>query len=239
MIKINNLVKKYGNFTAVDNLSLEIQDGEIFALLGLNGAGKTTTINILSSLISKTSGEVIINDLNLDTESAKIKELLNVSPQETAVANNLTVYENLDLIATLYNVKNKEKEIDDIIEKFLLSQKKDSRAKTLSGGQKRRLSLAMSLITKPKILILDEPTLGLDIKARKELWKIINDYKRHATIILTTHYLEEAESLADRIGIMNKGKLAIVGTSDEIISKTNSEDFEGAFLKFAGEDENE
>ncbi len=239
MIKINNLTKKYGNYTAIDNLTLHIKKGEIFALLGLNGAGKSTTINILCSLIKKTSGQIFIDNLNLDTDAIKIKQIINLSPQETAIANNLTVKENLLFIADLYNITNKNEEITSLLTKFNLIKKEKSLAKTLSGGQKRKLSLAMALITKPKILILDEPTLGLDIKSRKELWEMIKEYNKNSTIILTTHYLEEAEQLADRIAILDKGKLSALGTVQEIINSSNSQNFESAFLKLTGEDENE
>lgn len=234
MIRIENLVKKFGSFTAVDNLCLEIPSNKIFALLGLNGAGKSTTINILCSLLTKTSGKVFVDDYDLDKDASKIKKIVNLSPQDTAVANNLTVEENLDLIATLYAVENKKEKIEKIISQFGLTSKAKARAKTLSGGQKRRLSLAMAFITSPKILILDEPTLGLDIKSRKELWKIIEEIKSKATIILTTHYLEEAQSLADQIAIMANGKLKALGTVEEILQKTNQTNFEDAFLMLAG-----
>lgn len=236
-IRIENLVKTYGKLVAVNNLSLEIFDGEIFALLGLNGAGKSTTIHVLSGLIEKTSGQVCVHGYDLDKEGGEIKKILCVSPQETAVANNLTVYENLELIASLYEVPDKASAVEKMIEAFRLQEKRDARARTLSGGQKRRLSLAMALIVDPKILILDEPTLGLDVTARRELWKIISEYKNKMTILLTTHYLEEAEHLADRIGIIKKGKLVICGTKEEIVAKTGKENFEEAFIDLAGGDD--
>ena len=237
-IRIEHLVKKYGKFIEVDDLSVEIYDNEIFALLGLNGAGKSTTINVLSALITKTSGQVCVHGYDLDKNAKEIKKIVCVSPQETAVANNLSVYENLELIATLYEVADKEKAVDAMIEKFRLREKQNAKAKTLSGGQKRRLSLAMALIVGPKILILDEPTLGLDVTARKGLWKIISGYKDKMTILLTTHYLEEAENLADRIGVMKKGKLVACGTKEEIVKTADAENFEEAFIRLAGgEDE--
>lgn len=236
MIKIEKLTKKYGSLLALENISLEIKDKEIFVLLGLNGAGKSSLIKILCTLENKTSGKVVVNDIDLDSEKERIRKILNLSPQETAVANNLTVRENLDFIASLYDITNKDKEIDFLIEKFSLKSKENVRAKTLSGGQKRKLSLAMALITKPQILILDEPTLGLDIKSRKELWKIINDYKSQATILMTTHYLEEAEHLADSIAILDKGKVVIAGTLPEILQKTGFKDLETVFLEMTGEE---
>ena len=239
MIHISNLVKKYGSMTAVNGLSLEVSDGQVFALLGLNGAGKSTTIKILCSLTKKTSGEVYIDGKNLDTQAEEIKQIVNLSPQETAVANHLTVRENLRLIADLYGVENAAQAVAEMLKKFTLSAKADVFAKTLSGGQKRRLSLAMALISSPKLLILDEPTLGLDIKARRELWQMIQECRTRATILLTTHYLEEAESLADVIGVMNHGKLVACGTAEEIKKLAGTESFEDAFLALAGGEENE
>ncbi|MBO5310104.1 MAG: ABC transporter ATP-binding protein [Clostridia bacterium] len=234
MIQIQNLCKRFGNFCAVNNLSLHIKKGEVFALLGLNGAGKSTTIGILCGLIEKTSGTVLIDNKNLDTQLEAIKKSVNLSPQETAIAPNLTVFENLELIATLYGQKSQEK-IFDTIKQFSLQEKTNVLAKKLSGGQKRRLSVAMAIITNPKILILDEPTLGLDIKARKKLWEIIKTLAQTTTIILTTHYLEEAEALANRIGVMANGKLVGEGTRTELIARTKTQNFEDAFLKLTEE----
>lgn len=237
MISIQNLVKKYGKFVAVDGLSVEIADNETFALLGLNGAGKSTTINVICSLTNKTEGKVLINGLDVDKNAKEIKQIVALSPQESAVANNLTVKENLQLIADLYGIE--QNSVQNAIDTFRLEGKADSLAKNLSGGQKRRLSIAMALITNPQVLILDEPTLGLDVKSRRELWDIICRYKSKATIILTTHYLEEAVALADKIGIMRKGKLVALGTADEIIAQTGKDNFEDAFLAVAGGDDNE
>jgi ABC-2 type transport system ATP-binding protein len=233
-IKIENLCKNYGKVVAVDNLNLEIDDKQIFALLGLNGAGKSTTINILCTLINKTSGKIFVNGIDLDKAPSKVKAQVSVSPQESAIANNLSVYENLKLMAVLYDVKNYEQKIEQIINEFSLVEKKNARAKTLSGGQKRRLSLAMAIIAEPKILILDEPTLGLDVVSRKQLWQIIEKYRGSMTIILTTHYLEEAEALADKIAIMNRGKVAICGTANQIVTASGKSNFEDAFIFYAG-----
>lgn len=239
MIKINNLTKKYKDKLAVDNLNLEIKDGELFSLLGTNGAGKTTTIKMLSTLILPTSGEVEINNLDLVKDSSKIKEIINISPQETAVASNLTVLENLYFMAGIYQIPNKEDKIKDLIKLFKLEEVLKQKAKTLSGGYQRKLSIAISLINNPKILFLDEPTLGLDVISRHDLWKVIELLKGKTTIILTTHYMEEAEVLSDRIGIMNKGKLIELGTFKELIKKAKTKNFEDAFIKIIEEDNNE
>lgn len=239
MIKINNLTKKYKDKLAVDNLNLEIKTGELFSLLGTNGAGKTTTIKMLSTLILPTGGEVEINNLDLVKDSSKIKEIINISPQETAVASNLTVLENLYFMAGIYQIPNKEDKIKELIKLFKLEEVLKQKAKTLSGGYQRKLSIAISLINNPKILFLDEPTLGLDVISRHDLWKIIELLKGKTTIILTTHYMEEAEALSDRIGIMNKGKLIELGTSKELIKKAKTKNFEDAFIKIIEEDNNE
>ncbi len=233
MIKTINLTKKYKDFTAVNNLNLEIKAGELFSLLGVNGAGKTTTIKMLSFLSKKTSGEIYINGIKIEDNPNKIKEIMNLSPQETAVAKNLTVKENLNFIAGVYDIKNKEEKVSELIKLFNLSEHQNKRASTLSGGLKRRLSIAMALINEPKILFLDEPTLGLDVLSRRELWEIINSLKGKTTVILTTHYMEEAESLSDRVGIMEKGELKFIGTVKEILESTKESNFENAFIKLA------
>ncbi len=239
MIKTVNLTKKFKDFTAVDSLNLQINKGELFSLLGVNGAGKTTTIKMLCFLSKKTEGQIYIDGQIVEENSNKIKEILNVSPQETAVANNLTVKENLEFICGVYGVKNKEEKVKSLTCEFNLQEHQNKRASTLSGGLKRRLSIAMALVNEPKILFLDEPTLGLDVLARRELWSIINKLKGKTTIILTTHYMEEAESLSDRVGIMEKGKLKFVGTVEEILTKTSEKDFESAFIKIATGGNNE
>ena len=232
-IETNKLTKKFKDKVAVNEIDLKIKHGELFALLGVNGAGKTTTIKMLSGLILPTSGEIIIENMNMKKEVFKIKEILNVSPQETAIAPNLTVKENLEFMAGVYQIKDKEKKINELVKEFKLEDVLNKRAKTLSGGWQRRVSIAISLINNPKILFLDEPTLGLDVIARKELWKVINSLKGRITIILTTHYMEEAESLSDRIGIMANGNIVEVGTSKELIKKTKAKNFEDAFVSIA------
>ena len=232
-IETKNLTKKFKDKVAVNEINLVIEKGELFALLGVNGAGKTTTIKMLSGLILPTSGDIIIEDMNMKKDVFKIKEILNVSPQETAIAPNLTVKENLEFMAGVYQIKDKEEKINELITQFNLNEVLKKKAKTLSGGWQRKVSIAISLINNPKILFLDEPTLGLDVIARKELWKVINSLKGKITIILTTHYMEEAESLSDRIGIMANGSLVDIGTSEELIKKTNAKNFEDAFVTIA------
>lgn len=233
MIQITNLTKKYKEKIAVNNINLTIKEGELFALLGTNGAGKTTTIKMLSTLIVPTEGEIKIAGYDIAKDSVKIKEIVNVSPQETAIAPNLTVKENLDFMAGVYKIKNKNEKIDKLVKTFKLQEVLKQKAKTLSGGWQRKLSIAISLINDPKVLFLDEPTLGLDVLARRELWTVIESLKGTITIILTTHYMEEAESLSDRVGIMDKGKLIAVGTVKELMQKAGTNNFEEAFVKIA------
>lgn len=232
-IEISNLTKKFKEKIAVNNISLKIKEGELFALLGTNGAGKTTTIKMLSTLILPTSGEVKINGLDVIKDRQKVKEILNVSPQETAIAPNLSVRENLEFMAGVYQIKNKEEKMKELISMLKLDDVLNQKAKTLSGGWQRKVSIAMALINDPKILFLDEPTLGLDVIARKELWSVIEKQKNKMTIILTTHYMEEAESLSDRVGIMESGNLIDVGTPEELIKKSGEKNFEDAFVKIA------
>jgi len=232
-IETRGLSKHYGSKAAVDNLDLEIAEGELFALLGVNGAGKTTTIKMLSGLVRPTSGSACVMGLDVVSDTLKVKELINVSPQETAVAPKLTVRENLELICALYGMDkaSARSRAEEMIREFSLGEIEKSRADTLSGGWMRRLSIAMALITRPKILFLDEPTLGLDVLARRELWKIIEGLKGKVTVILTTHYLEEAEALSDRIGIMCAGRLAAVGTAQQLKAKAGKDSFEDAFIE--------
>lgn len=236
MINIGLVSKSYGKLLALDNVSFEVKDNECFALLGLNGAGKTTLINILSTSLLPTAGTVAINGLDIIKDRDGVRKIVNISPQESAVAKNLTVRENLDLMASLYGIENKREKIDGIIEKFGLREKENVRCKKLSGGQLRRVSIALAMITEPQVLFLDEPTLGLDVKSRKILWDIISELKSNRTIILTTHYLEEVEFLADRIGIISRGRMKAIGTRDEILKMTQCETLESAFLNLAEEE---
>lgn len=238
-IELTNIVKKYKNKTVVNNINLNIKEGELFSLLGTNGAGKTTTIKMISTLIKQNSGTIKVLGYDTIKDYKIIRNKINVSPQETAVAMNLTVYENLDFMANVYQIENKKDKIDNLIKTFKLEEVLKQKAKTLSGGYMRKLSIAISLINDPKILFLDEPTLGLDVLSRKELWNTINTLKGKITIILTTHYMEEAESLSDRVAIMNKGNIIEIGTPKEIISKTKTKNMEDAFVSLitGGKDE--
>lgn len=216
IIKISNLTKEYKDAVAVDDVSFNIEKNELFALLGPNGAGKTTIIKMLACLIKPTSGNVSIDGYDILKDELQIKNNIAVSPQETAIARNLTVEENLMMITDI--CKN-HGDIDEVIKKLNLTSVRKKLAKNLSGGNQRRLSIAMAIITKPKILFLDEPTLGLDIEARVDLWDYIKKLKENTTIILTTHYLEEADELSDRIGVIKNGKLIELGTSKYLKKK--------------------
>ena len=234
-IKTENLTKKYKEKIVVKNLNLTIAKGEMYALLGVNGAGKSTTIKMLSCLIRPTSGDAYVLSNSIVSDSNAVKQIISVSPQETSVAINLTVKENLEFIAGVFGFPKAEakRKAQIIIDEFDMRDVENTRAKKLSGGYMRRLSIAMALISEPQVLFLDEPTLGLDVLARRELWKQIEKLKGKITIILTTHYLEEAEALADCIGIMAKGELKAEGTADELKAEANTDSFEEAFVRIA------
>ena len=231
-IKIIGLTKKYKDVTAVDNLSLTVKEGELFSLLGVNGAGKTTTIKMLSCLTKPTDGDAFLHGKSIISDTNDIKSIIAVSPQETAVAPGLSVLENLELICGVHGfTKEKRNEkIKELTELLGLDSVINKKPGKLSGGWQRRLSIAMALISEPKILFLDEPTLGLDVIARSDLWDIISSLKGKVTIILTTHYMEEAEALSDRIAIMKDGKLLICDTAEKIKETTGADTFEKAFI---------
>ena len=232
-IRIEGLTKKYKDVVAVDNLSLSVQKGELFSLLGVNGAGKTTTIKMLSCLTQPTSGDAFLNGKSICKDFATMKSLIAVSPQETAVAPGLSVRENLELMCGVHGF-TKEKQnakIAEITERLGLESVIKKKAGKLSGGWQRRLSIAMALISEPEILFLDEPTHGLDVLARSDLWDMIRSLKGKVTIILTTHYMEEAEALSDRIAIMKDGKLLVCDTADKIKQTAGTDDFEQAFIR--------
>lgn len=236
-IKTTDLVKRYKDITAVDKLNLDIEQGELFSLLGVNGAGKTTTIKMLTCLTKPTAGDAFVGGKSITKEPKLVKEMIGVSPQETAVAPNLSVKENLELICGIHGFsKEKTKErIEKLAAQFSLNEVLKRKAGKLSGGWQRRVSIAMALISEPQILFLDEPTLGLDVIARHELWDVIRTLKGKITIILTTHYMEEAEALSDRIGIMRSGSLLAVGTVEELNRKAGTDDFETAFVSIVKE----
>ncbi len=236
-IKTDNLTKRYGNTAAVRQLNLEVFSGELFALLGVNGAGKTTTIKMLSCLTAPTDGEAYVEGYSVTKQPQHVKTRIGVSPQETAVAPLLTVRENLELICGLHGFSKEESrdKIRQLAEQFGLEPALSQKAGKLSGGFARRLSIAMALISQPSVLFLDEPTLGLDVLARQELWEHIRALKGRVTVILTTHYMEEAQALSDRIGIMKDGQLLVVGTADQLIEQTGTDTFEKAFVAIVKE----
>lgn len=236
-IKTVGLTKKYKDIVAVNNLNLDVKQGELYSLLGINGAGKTTTIKMLSCLIKPTSGDARLNGNSIVSNTNEVKKIIGVSPQETAVAPNLSVKENLELMCGIHGFSKEKKleKIKELTEQFDLGSISKKKAGKLSGGWQRRLSIAMALISEPEILFLDEPTLGLDVIARSELWNTIRLLKGEITIILTTHYMEEAEALSDRIGIMKDGKLLVVGTADELKEKAGCDKFEDAFVAIVKE----
>ena len=236
-IKTAGLVKRYQTLTAVDNLQLEIPQGELFSLLGVNGAGKTTAIKMLSCLTKPTNGDALVSGYSITKEPEQVKRLIGVSPQETAVAPNLSVKENLELICGIHGFSKEKtgRRMEELSQQFGLEPVLGRKAGKLSGGWQRRISIAMALISEPQILFLDEPTLGLDVLARHDLWEAIRSLKGKITIILTTHYMEEAEALSDRIGIMKDGRLLALGTAEELKQLAGTDDFETAFVSIVKE----
>ena len=235
-IVTNGLIKRYKDKTAVDGISMTVEEGKLVALLGVNGAGKTTTIRMLTCLSKPTAGTAQVLGHDVVKEADEVKKLVGISTQDTAVAENLTVRENLEFMASLYLDKNRiNGAVEKAIEAFGLEEFRNKKAKHLSGGWKRKLSIAMAIIGEPKILFLDEPTLGLDVLARRQLWTEIEEIKKHMTIVLTTHYMEEAEALADEIFVMIDGKVAADGTLSELEARTGKKGLEEVFVKIAEE----
>ncbi len=236
-IQTKGLTKLYQELVAVDHLDLQIAPGELFSLLGVNGAGKSTSIKMLSGLTRPTAGDAFVGGYSILRESWAVKRIIGVSPQNTAVAPNLSVKENLELMCGIHGLTRAEgrAKISQLADQFDLQSILPKRAGKLSGGWQRRVSIAMALISEPLILFLDEPTLGLDVIARRELWDLIRGLKGKVTIILTTHYMEEAEALSDRIGILKNGKLLVVGTARELVEKTGAARFEDAFVSIVKE----
>ena len=238
-IELKELSKQFGSRTAVDKLTLSVEQGTVFGLLGQNGAGKTTTIKMLCGLLTLSSGNALIEGISVADKPQEVKKLVAVSPQETAVAKKLTVFENLEFIAEIYGAsKSAAKETaQEMLLRFGLADRAKDTAKSLSGGMARKLSIAMALISKPKVLFLDEPTLGLDVRARRELWRVIEELNGKMTVVLTTHYLEEAQALCSKIAIMSCGSLRALGTAQEIMKLSNTDNFEDAFLFFTEKEE--
>lgn len=236
-IIVTGLSKQYPDKTAVDSISFSVDKGSIFSLLGVNGAGKTTTIKMLCGLTRPTGGEAYVLSHDIHTELGEVKKLVNISPQDTSVASRLTVRENLEFIAGIYGAdrKKQREKADEMIQYFHLQEVADRRAKVLSGGWQRKLSIAMALITEPQIIFLDEPTLGLDVLARRELWEVIRRMKEKITIILTTHYMEEAESLSDKVAVMVDGRIKAMGSVEELKEQTGADNLEEAFVRIAQE----
>jgi len=234
-IDIKNLRKEFGSKVAVKDINLQVKENIIFAFLGVNGAGKTTTIRMLNGLSKPTSGEAFVLGKSIGDELDAVKQISDISPQETSVAPNLTVKENLKFMAQIYGMDKEtaDKKVEELLNKFSLKEIEKSKAKTLSGGWQRRLSIAMALISEPKILFLDEPTLGLDVLARQELWNILRELKGNMTIILTTHYMEEAEELSDDVAVMVDGEIKARGTVKELKEMTGQESLEKAFISIA------
>ena len=236
-IETTDLTKKYKDIVAVDRLNLSVAEGELFALLGVNGAGKTTTIKMLTTLCKPDGGDALIMGNSVVSQPAKVRETVDISMQETAVARKLTVEENLDFYMRLDGQSAAQRAETNayLYRTFGLDQCKNKQARRLSGGWQRKLSIALAMATKPRVLFLDEPTLGLDVLARRELWAAIRALKGTLTIVLTTHYMEEAEALADRIGVMQGGRLLFVGTKEEMFARTHTDNVEDAFVALAGD----
>ncbi|MGN0808023.1 MAG: ABC transporter ATP-binding protein [Candidatus Coproplasma sp.] len=239
VVLCNSIGKNYGDICALKGVDLSVDEGELFGLLGVNGAGKTTLIKILCGLTKPTQGEAFVYGKSVLSELSQVKSLVDISPQETSVALNLTVKENLQFFASLY-YKDKQEQANAVqktVETFSLEEVLKRRAKTLSGGWQRRLSIACALVSSPKVLFLDEPTLGLDVLARRELWNVIRRIKSQTTIVLTSHYLEEIEALCDRVAVMVKGKIIALGTCEEIKALSGKDNFEDAFIELVTREE--
>lgn len=236
-VRVNGLYKRYKDVEALRGAEFDIHKGEIFGLLGINGAGKSTTIRILSCLTAPDSGDAYIMNHSVTREPSEVKKLINISPQETAVAPSLSTRENLELAAGLWGAEHDaaKEEAEKYIKRFGMESIARKRARTLSGGWQRRLSIAMALISDPQVLFLDEPTLGVDVLARRELWGIVREMRGNKTVILTTHYLEEAEALCDRIAVMSRGRIVALGTAEELKNQAGCSSFEEAFVRLAGE----
>jgi len=236
-IVIENLTKDFADVKAVDCLSISIHEAEVFGLLGPNGSGKTTTIRCLTGLLKPTGGTIRVGGLDCGSESSKVRRILGVSPQETAVYPYLTGIENVKLFGALYDVPKKVLDLrsDEIMEKVGLLEDAGRRAGTYSGGMKRRVSIAMALIHDPRIILLDEPTVGMDPQSRRAVWDFIAELKdKGKTVVLTTHYMDEAEELCDRVGIIDHGRLIALGSPAELRSRYGARDLEDVLIQLTG-----
>jgi ABC-2 type transport system ATP-binding protein len=236
-IEIKELTKRYQDVTAIDNLCLTIKSGELFGLLGPNGSGKTTTINCLSGLVKPTSGKMMVAGFDVGNEIDNVRQILGVSPQETAVYSHLSGRENIELFGSLYSIPNEElkRNTEYLIRKVGLVEDAGRRVGKYSGGMKRRLNLAMALVQDPKVAFLDEPTVTMDPQSRRAIWDFIKELKgKGKTIVLTTHYMEEAEELCDRVGIIDHGKLIELGVPTELQSKYSAKSLEDVFIQLTG-----
>ncbi len=238
MIEIRNLTKKYGNFTAVDNISLKVNKGEVFAFLGPNGAGKTTTIKMLTTLLRPTTGEIFLNNHNVIENPHETRRSFGIVFQDPSLDNELTAYENMQFHAILYGLKKDvyKKRIIDLLNLVELYDRKDSFVKNFSGGMKRRLEIARGLLHHPKVLFLDEPTIGLDPQTRNHIWTYINNLNKqeNVTVFFTTHHMEEVERIAQKVAIIDHGKIIITGKIGEIIEKAKTKNLEDAFISLTG-----
>lgn len=238
MIRVQNLVKTFGTFTAVDDVSFEVAEGEIFAFLGPNGAGKTTTIKMLTTLLKPTTGSIELDGLNPETKQNEARRRFGIVFQDPSLDGDLTAWENMEIHGVLYHVPHKvrHQRIEALLKQFELWDRRKDQVKKFSGGMKRRLEIARGFLHTPKILFLDEPTLGLDPQSRNQLWthvKKVNEAEK-TTVFLTTHYMDEADRVAHRVGVIDHGKLVAVGTPAELKQQTNSDSLEGAFLALTG-----
>ena len=240
IIEVKNLTKKFGDFTAVDDISFNVEKGEIFAFLGPNGAGKSTTIKMLTTLLAPSLGTLTLNEFDVGKDPDDVRHSFGIVFQDPSLDDELTAYENMEFHGVLYDVPKKirRERIQQLMKFVELWDRKDSLVKEFSGGMKRRLEIARGLLHHPKILFLDEPTLGLDPQTRNHMWEYLRELNKteKITVFFTTHYMEEAEKIADRIAIIDHGKIIMSGTSGELKTKTNTNSLEEAFLKLTGKD---
>jgi ABC-2 type transport system ATP-binding protein len=239
MIEVKNLIKKFGDFTAVDDISFNVGDGEIFAFLGPNGAGKSTTIKMLTTLLRPTSGEILLNGFNPTENADAVRHAFGIVFQDPSLDDELTAFENMEFHGVLYGISKKvrRERIEQLLKFVELWDRRDNLVKEFSGGMKRRLEIARGLLHHPKVIFLDEPTLGLDPQTRNHMWTYLKNLNKSegTTVFFTTHYMEEADNVAQRIAIIDHGKIVAIGTSQELKNKTNTNSLEKAFLSLTGD----